>query len=176
MKKHVLITIVASMLSCSLLLAEDALTQQIQPEMSRYSKMTCCKMKNCKSISDRAEKMAAMLKTKAQKYTQLADLCTKCADAQQKVADAAKAAKACDCMGICKDNKDSAEAVDMTKQKQCEELCGKLTAAQEEAKQAFKSLADSKRVERKMKKYSTKCIVPSSVSTESSIINPKSEN
>jgi len=163
MKQLVLTTIVTLMLSCSLLLAEDAATQQTQP-VSQGSKITCCKMKNCKSIGVRAERAAAKLKAKAQKCTKLADLYTNCANAQQKVADAAKAAATCNCMGICKADKDTA-ATDI--EKQCKEVCGKLTAAQEEAAKAFNALTDYKKVGRKIS-TSSRCIAPASDSSESS--------
>jgi len=168
MKKYVLTTIVASMLSCSLLLAEDTTTQQVQPVMNQGSKMTCCKMKNCNLIKDRAERVVAKLKAKAEKAkasgdTQLAELFTNCADAKQKVADAAKAAAACGC-GDCGTDKDSAEVSDMMKQ--CNELCGKLTAAQDEAAQADSALRSYKKANKKMKKDS-KQVAPATTETPS---------
>ncbi len=148
MKKCVLTTIVATILGCSLLLAEDATTQQIQPAMCQGgSKMTCCKMKNCKAIEARSEKAVVKLQAKAQEFTKLAELFTNCANARQKVADAAKALVGCDCMGSCKANNDSSEESDM--KKKCEDLCSKLIAAQEEAAQADSALKDYRKANRK---------------------------
>lgn len=156
MRRYVLTTIVASIVSCSLLLAEDTATQQVQSIMSECSKMSCCKMKDCKAMAARSEKITARLKAKAQEYNKLAGLFTKCADAQQKVTDAAKAVAGCNCKGVCKDYKNSAEATD--EMKKCGELCGKLMAAKKEAMQAYRDIGDYKRSEKKIKE-DLKCTV-----------------
>lgn len=148
MKSYVLTTIAASILSCSLLLAEDTVTpqQEAQPVTPPCAKMVCCKMKNCKAIEGRSERIVAKLKAKAEEYTKLAEQCTNCANAQQKVADAAKALAGCDCMGKCA-NKDAVIPADI--KKKCEELCGKLMTAREEAAKAYKAFAECKKANRK---------------------------
>ena len=150
---YVLTTIAASILSCSLLLAEDTATpqQEAQPVTPPYVKMVCCKMKNCKAIEARSERIVAKLKAKAKEHAKLAEQCTNCANAQQKVADAAKALAGCDCMGKCA-NKDAAVTADV--KKKCEELCCNLMVAREEAAKAYKALAECKKAERKAYKYS----------------------
>ena len=156
MKQYVLTIIVASILGCSLLLAEDSTTQQIQGRMWQCSKMTCCKMGKCKGIELRAERAAARLNAKAQEHTQLAELLTNCANAKQKVADAAKAVAACQCMGVCETDKDSAKSADMVKQ--CKELCSKLADAQNEAAQAENTLKEYKKDNSQMGKCSMQAV------------------